>query len=326
LRETAFIGTGGTIASLGRDRFDVLDYTATGKWLNAAELIAQSGFDGAIAKIRTVDFRRIDSTAMTQNDWVDLVQTCNKLADDPKIGGIVVGHGTASLEETAWCLSLLLRLPVPVVLTGAMRPFNGLSSDANANLAAAFRLAQSAKAEGVLVVMNDEIHTPRDVRKTDTALVNTFRSDGFGPIGHVSGAEVRMDRPLSNLPEMLQFNVSHLQDMPRVDICHSYIGADGVAIRSFIEAGAAGIVSAGFGPGMAAPAEIEALAAAVRWGVTVVQATRGLAGRVVDGASNRSHGIISAGSLSAEKARILLGLCLARGDGQNQIAQAFAAA
>lgn len=326
VREIAFVGTGGTIASLGRDRFDVLDYGATGEWLDTAALIEQSELDGAVARIRPVEFSRIDSTAMVLEDWVALAHTCVDLAADSQIAGIVIGHGTASLEETAWCLSLVLHLSIPVVLTGSMRPFNGLSSDAHANLAAALRVAQSPVGGQVLTVLNDEIHAPRDVRKMDTTTVSAFRSDGSGPIGHVRQDIVAIDRILPMAPALLNFKLADLEAMPRVDICHSHIDADGVAIRAFVAAGARGIVSAGFGPGMATPAETEALAEAARNGIIVVQATRGLSGRVLDSTGNRARGIISAGALSAEKARILLALCLARGDGHAQIARAFAAA
>jgi L-asparaginase len=137
---------------------------------------------------------------------------------------------------------------------------------------------------------------------------------------------VAIDRIVPAAPALLKFDLADLAAMPRVDICHSHIAADGVAIRSFVANGARGIVSAGFGPGMTTPEETEALVEAVRNGVAVVQATRGLSGRVLDGRDNRARGIISAGALSAEKARILLALCLARGDGHDQIIQAFAAA
>lgn len=319
LPRIAFIGTGGTIASLGVDAFDLLDYTETGQRVDAATLVTRAGV-ADLARIEISDFRNIDSTAMTQADWHALAESCIALADDPELSGIVIGHGTASLEETAFALSLVLDLPVPVVVTGAMRPLSGISSDGPANLAAALRVAMSGR-PGVFVVMNGEIHAPRWVTKADTMRLNAFISPGAGPLGQVDGPHVSwVSRPA---PPSAYFAAHLLARMPRVDVALSHVGADGTAVRAFVAAGARGIVSAGFGPGMATPAEIDALAQAVREGVVVAQAFRGGAGHVVDSANNRRLGLVSAGRLAPQKARILLGLCLARGDGLPAIAQAF---
>lgn len=319
LPRVAFIGTGGTIASLGADAFDLLDYTETGRRVDAVTLIGQAGV-GGLAQVELCDFQNIDSTAMTQVTWHDLALTCVELAADPGLSGIVIGHGTASLEETAFALSLVLDLPIPVVLTGAMRPLSGISSDGPANLAAALRVAMAGR-PGVFVVMNDEIHAPRWVTKSDTLRLNAFVSPGAGCLGQVDGPHVGWLSPPVSCGST--FAPGLLARMPRVDIALSHIGADGCAIRAFAAAQARGIVSAGFGPGMASPAEIEALAEAVRSGIVVVQAFRGGSGSIVDSAHHRRLGIISAGRLAPQKARILLGLCLARGDDMQTIAQAF---
>lgn len=319
LPRVAFIGTGGTIASVGVDAFDLLDYTETGQRVDARTLISRAGVDG-LARIDSRDFRNIDSTAITQADWHDLARTCAALAEGPGLAGIVIGHGTASLEETAFALSLVLDLSIPVVLTGAMRPLSGISGDGAANLAAALRVAMAGR-RGVFVVMNDQIHAPRWVTKADTTRLNAFVSPGAGPLGQVDGPHVGWLQ--SSLPPIAGFHADCLGRMPRVDLALSHVGADGTAIRAFVAAGARGIVSAGFGPGMATPDESDALAEAVRQGVIVVQAFRGGVGHVVDSASHRRLGIISAGRLAPQKARILLGLCLARGDDAAAIAAAF---
>lgn len=319
LQKVAFIGTGGTIASLGLDAFDLLDYTETGQRVDARTLVSRAGVDH-LARIELHDFRNIDSTAITQADWHDLARTCAALATNAELAGIVIGHGTASLEETAYALALVLDLPIPVVLTGAMRPLSGISGDGPANLAAALRVSIAGRA-GVFVVMNDEIHAAQRVTKAETIRLNAFVSPGAGPIGQVDGPHVGWLTPLA--PSTARFTPDLLALMPRVDVAFSHVGADGTAIRAFVAAGARGIVSAGFGPGMATPAETEALAQAVREGVTVVQAFRGGVGHVVDSAKHRRLGIISAGRLAPQKARILLGLCLARGYDAATIATAF---
>ncbi|WP_105375058.1 asparaginase domain-containing protein [Neorhizobium huautlense] len=233
LPKIAFVGTGGTIASIGTDPFDLLDYKATDERIDAETLIERTGLQGAIATILPVNFRQIDSTAITFNDWADLAELCSELACDPEINGIVIGHGTASLEETAWLLSLVLDRKIPVVVTGSMRPLTGISSDAHANLAAAIRVAAAdADSPDVLVVMNDEIHSPRTVTKSHTLHLNAFQSPWFGPLCFIDGPVadiIRADRR-----ELGKFSQDLLRRLPRVDIAYSYVGADGSAIRSLM--------------------------------------------------------------------------------------------
>lgn len=319
----AFIGTGGTIASIGADPLDLLDYSATGERVNAATILRLTGLENLIAGIVPVDFRNIDSTAISFTDMADLAELCRDLAADPALGGIVIGHGTASLEETAWFLSLVLDLAIPVVVTGSMRPLSGLSSDAAANLAAAVYVAAAPQRRGgVYVVFNSEIHAPRRVTKTHTLRLNAFQSPGFGPIGTIDGSVVHWEA--TDRPGAATIFPAHLaRHMPRVDIVYSHTGADGAAVRAFVAAGAKGIVSAGFGPGLGSPAEIDAFADAVAAGIIVVQSSRTGAGPVVDSAHHRKLGIIAGNDLSPQKARILLALCLARGDDAATIEKVF---
>jgi L-asparaginase len=325
LPRIAFIGTGGTIASIGSGPFDLLDYNALDARLDARGIVERTDLRGAIADILPIDFRQIDSTAISLIDWADLAELCCELARDSSLAGIVIGHGTASLEETAWLLSLVLDLPIPVIITGAMRPLTGISSDAGANLAAALRVAAAGADGGVFVVINDEVHSPRRVTKTHTLRLNAFQSPWLGPIGTIDGSTVTFARHERFGPSLL-FPRDLLRRVPRVDIAYSYVGADGCAIRAFVDAGAKGIVSAGFGPGMGSPAETAALADAVSAGVVVVQSSRTGAGQVVDSARHRSLGIIAGNDLSPQKARILLALCLARGDSPADVADVFQSA
>ncbi len=324
LPKVAFIGTGGTIASIGKDQFDLMDYNANDERVDAASLIESVGIQGKIAEIVLVNFRQIDSTALTYNDWADLAEICLRLAEDPDLSGIVIGHGTASLEETAWVLSLVLKLRVPVILTGSMRPLTGISTDAHANLAAAVRAASSPDLHPeVLVVLNDEIHSPRAVTKTHTLRLGAFQSPWTGPLGYIDGSEVRMSRTEESSNRNRGFSHELLRALPRVDITYSHVGADGSAALAFAAAGARGIVSAGFGPGMATPAETLALSKLVEAGVIVVQSSRTGSGLVVDSAYHKRIGIIAGSDINPHKARILLALCLARGDTREEIEQIF---
>jgi L-asparaginase len=211
-------------------------------------------------------------------------------------------------------------LHIPVVVTGAMRPINGISSDGPANLAAALRVAASGR-NGVFVVVNGDIHAPAAVSKADTMRLDAFVSRRGSLLGEVDGPDVRWHA--GPTPMYGGFAPELLGRLPRVDIVSSYIGADGCAIRAFMQAGARGIVSAGFGPGMTTPAETEALAQAVRSGVAVVQAFRGGGGRVLATTEQARLGILPAVDLTPQEARILLALCLARGDDADRIRDAF---
>ena len=251
--KVAFIGTGGTIASVGAGPLDLQNYGATGKVMHADEIIARFPETAAVAEVLPVRYRNIPSTAIGFADWKALVLLCEKLvAEHPDLAGIVVGHGTATLEETAYILNLTLKVQVPVVLVGAQRPSSALSTDAGLNLVNAIRVAASPEARGmgVLVVLNDEIQAAREVSKTATLRLQTFRSADFGVLGHADGDAIAFyRRPLRRCCPDTEFDIRALDALPRVDIAYAYAGADGTAVRAFIAAGAKGIVSAGFAPG-----------------------------------------------------------------------------
>ncbi|UCI32047.1 asparaginase [Mesorhizobium sp. B4-1-4] len=326
--EVAFVGTGGTIASIGRDAFDVLDYGSNDNRLHADDIIAALPTLGGLAFVTPVRFKNIESTAVTSDDWRDLALLCARLAENnPKLAGIVIGHGTATLEETAYCLSLTLKLKIPVVVVGSQRPLNGMSSDAQANLVSAIRVAASpdSNGRGVLVVLNDEIHAARDVSKRSTFRLHAFQSADFGMLGQVDGEMVRYYRRTERLHTVKsEFSIADIEAMPRVDVAYSYAGSDGTAIRAFTAAGAKGIVLAGFGPGMGTPGEVTALKEAISKGVVALQSSRVGSGGALDSARHRSMGIFAADNLPPQKARILLGLALARTQDQAKLKRIFA--
>ncbi|WP_375464517.1 asparaginase [uncultured Methylobacterium sp.] len=312
--KVAFIGTGGTIASVGRDALDLLDYTATDARLEAAAILDAVPEVRAVAEMVPVAFRAVASPAIGFAEWRDLVGLCARLvAEHPDLAGIVIGHGTATLEETAYALSLTLTVAIPVVLVGAQRPISALSSDAGLNLVAAIRTAASphSRGRGVLVVLNDEIQAAREVTKTSVARLQTFRTPDFGVLGHVDGAAVQYYRrsERGHAPGT-PFDIRALSALPRVDVSYAYADADGTAVRAFRAAGAVGLVSAGLAPGMTPPMEADALAEAAAAGLVVVQSTRAGSGVVPLTTRLKSRGILSADNLTPQKARILLALAL----------------
>lgn len=317
LPEVAVIGCGGTLSSLGTSSLDLMDYPEHGTKLSIGELLARIPEAATIASVLAVPFRSIGSTNITPADWFELRATLRQLArEQPSLKGFVIVHGTATLEETAFFLNLTLDVPQTVVLVGAQRPLSAVGSDAPMNLLGALQVAKAAQSRGrgVMVVLNDEIHASRDVVKTSTLRLNTFRSADAGALGVIDADGIhfyrRVDRPhapatdFADLPDALA--------LPRVDIVYSYAGADETFIEAAIAKGARGIVSAGLAPGIPTGAEKVALEAAVRSGIAVVQCSRAPSGRVAGRRYLLENGFIPGEDFSPQKARILLALGLAR--------------
>jgi L-asparaginase len=326
--KVAVIGTGGTIASQGLGPLDTQDYGSSGRpMLHAEEIVAGVPALAEVAEIIPIRFKAIPSTAIGWDDWRAL-HACIAAtkAAHPDLAGIVVTHGTATLEETAYLLSLTLPDDLPVMVTGAQRPFSGLSSDAQMNLVAAVRVAGDPQSRGlgVLVVLNDEIHAAREVTKTSTGRLQTFRSPDFGALGHVDADRIsHWRRPMRLLAPADRFDITRVETAPRVDITYSYAGADGVAVHAFRAAGAQGIVSATLAPGSPTPDERAALAEAVQAGLIVVLSSRAGSGRTFPSLRYAGQGMIQADNLNPQKARVLLMLALTRSRDATTIARLF---
>jgi L-asparaginase len=325
--KVAFIGTGGTIASLGAGPLELQDYGAADTVMHAEEILARFPETALVAEVIPVRYRNVPSTSIDFTDWQALVRLCDQLAaEHADLAGIVIGHGTATLEETAYALSLTLKVSLPVVLVGSQRPASALSSDAGLNLVNAIRVAASPQARGlgVLVVLNDEIQAAREVSKTSTLRMQTFRTADFGVLGHADGDAVAFyRRPLRRCYPDTDFDIRALPALPRVDIALAYAGADGTAVRAFIAAGAKGIISAGFAPGFAPPGDFEALQEAVAAGIVVMQCTRAGSGRTFLGKRLREAGFLITDNLTPQKARILLALALSVTNDAEEIARMF---
>ena len=327
LPRIAVIGTGGTISSLGASSLDVLDYPDFGQKLSREALLERFPETRLAADPIALTFRQVGSTEIGPKEWVELRATIHRIArDDPAVAGFVIPHGTATLEETGFFLNLTLAVAQPVVLVGAQRPASALGSDAGMNLVNALRVAGSSEArgKGVLAVLNDEIHAARDVVKTSTYRLQTFRSLDFGALGHVDGDGVHFYRSPSrrHMPDS-QFAASNLDTLPRVDIIYSYAGADDALVEAAVAAGARGIVSAGFAPGSPTPPQRTAFERAAKSGVVVVQCSRAASGRVAPRRRLRQSGIVAGDDLSPQKARILLMLALSTTSDIGAIQQAF---
>ena len=323
----AIVATGGSIAGVGPDRMDYILYPELGEHITIEQSLERIPEAHDIADLTAEDLVSVGSTAIGPAEWLRLAARINDLLADDSVDGVVVTHGTATLEETAYFLHLSVKSGKPVVVTGAMRPPTALGTDADLNLLDAIRVAGSpvAAGMGVLTILNNEIQCARDVVKTNTFRVETFKPNELGFLGYAdSDGEVVMYRaPLRKHTTATEFDVAGRDSLPRVDIVHCYAGSDDLLINAVRQAGSDGLVLAGFGGGSFPPLAIEAAAQAVRGGMPVVLASRSIAGRVVMTPRKQEQGFIVCDNLQPQKARVLLMLALTVTQERQEIQRMF---
>jgi L-asparaginase len=287
--------------------------------LSGEDLVAAVPAIKNIAQIQVEQISNISSSDITPETWLRLAGRVNELLARPDIAGIVVTHGTNTLEETAYFLDLTTVSTKPVVLVGAQRPASDPDSDGPRNLLSAVRVAIAPEAvgKGVMVVMNGQINAARDVTKTNTSQVETFRSLEFGALGVADAEKVRFYRaPLRRQT----FTVDSRTQLGRVEIVMSYAGADGLLIRSILRDDTVqGLVIAGLGLGGVPGAMFDAIQEARTRGIPVVISTRVPTGRIFSSSAAKGSslalkriGCVLADNLSPQKARILLMLALTK--------------
>lgn len=324
----AVVGTGGSISIVGRHSLDLAEYGEFGRVLEVDELLARFPEISSRADVSPVRFRTLRSTAVGPRDWLELNELIHRLAEcEPGLTGVVVTHGTATLEETAYFLNLTLKVDLPVVVVGAQRPPTGLSTDAALNLVNAIRVAATpaARGLGVLTLLNDEIQAAREVTKASTYRLQAFRSPDVGLLGYADpdGSVAFYRAPTRRHAPDTIFDTRGVTELPRVDIAYSYAGSDGAAIEALAARGARGIVVAGLAPGMLTPGEWQAAVAARRRGVLVILSTRAGSGRVLARSKLREAGIVAADNLNPQKARVLTMLALMHSDEPDAVQRMF---
>ncbi len=306
------LATGGTIAGAGD--------TATGAAYASARLgvdrlIAAVPQAATLATLRGEQVASVGSQDMSDAIWLSLARRIDAVLAEPGVAGVVVTHGTDTLEETACFLDLVLASPKPVVLTAAMRPATALSADGPLNFYNAVAVAASpaSAGRGALVVINDEIHGAPGVTKSSTTAVDTFVSPTRGLLGTVSyGAIEFFGEPRRRAASPPPFPLGDHTSLPRVDIVYAHAGMDGTRVDAAVAAGARGIVVAGVGNGNMSAAALEALGRAARRGVLCVRASRvqhGAVARNVE-VDDDGLGLVAADELNPQKARVLLKLAL----------------
>jgi L-asparaginase len=325
LGRVTILATGGTIAGI-QPREGEAGYKS-GSVSVESLLKAAPGLE-KLAAIKAEQIANIGSQDMNDFVWIKLARRAAELLASPDVDGIVITHGTDTLEETAFFLSLVLKSDKPVVLVGSMRPSTELSAEGPANLYNAMSIAAdpSARGRGVLVVANDTLHAARALQKTHTTSVQTFISVNRGPVAEVlKGTKpFWFLSPVATAPRR-NFSIAGIDSFPRVDIVYAHENADGVQVRAAVAAKAKGIVLAGVGDGNATKELIDALAHAAKSGVVVVRSTRvgsGIVRRNIE-VDDDQLGFVAALELNPQKARVLLRLALTRTKDVKEVQRIF---
>ncbi|MBW1475518.1 L-asparaginase, partial [Campylobacter jejuni] len=300
----AILGTGGTIAGFIDSTIATTGYTAGA--IDIDVLIKAVPQIRDLADISWEQIANIDSSNMCDEIWLRLAKKIAKLFAEG-IDGVVITHGTDTMEETAYFLNLTIKSDKPVVLVGAMRPSTAISADGPKNLYNAVALVanKEAKNKGVMVAINDKILSARGVVKTHSLNVDAFSSPDFGDLGYIVDGKVFFYNNVTKAhTKNAPFDVSKLTSLPKVDILYSYSNdGSGVAAKALFEHGTKGIVVAGSGAGSIHKNQKDVLKELLKKGLKVVVSSRVVAGCVAVSDSDEKLGFISAEDLNPQKAR-----------------------
>lgn len=318
LPKVLIIATGGTIASTGNYYHD---RGGAVKKISAEALTqAVPGID-KLATLRLEQFSNVTSERIGPTQWLALANRINAaFRDDADLAGVVVTHGTDTMEETAYFLDLTVAGDRPVIVTGSMRPADAIGADGPANLYNAVRaaVAPASRGRGTMVLMDDRLFAASEVTKTNTSRVETFKAPEHGPVAIADHDMLFFQRPRPTQRSI--FDISGLKSLPRVDIIYAYAGEDSALIDAALAAGAKGLVIAGAGAGGTTPGMSDGLKRAKKDGVSVVIGSRTGSGRVAG-----REGRMTAGDLNVQHSRVLLMLALTRSTDKEDVARILAA-
>jgi L-asparaginase/glutamin-(asparagin-)ase len=326
LANVKILATGGTIAGSGATSTTTVGYTAA--TVGVERLIAAVPEMAKVANVSGEQVFQIASENMSNEHWLKLAKRVNELLAQKDVDGIVITHGTDTLEETAYFLNLVVKSSKPVVLVGAMRPSTAISADGPINLYNSVLLAASKEAagKGVLVAMNDQIMAARDVTKVNTSTLDTFRTPELGMLGYIQGSKPFFYRQgLRKHTVDTEFDISKVAVLPEVEVVYGHANVGPVAVNAFVAAGSKGIIHAGVGDGSLASKVVPALKAARGKGVIVVRASRvgqGILARNGEANDDELDFVVS-DTLNPQKARILLMLALTKTNNTKDIQRMF---
>ena len=315
------LATGGTIAGRAEQATSLNSYAAG--VLAADELLQSVPQLRELAEIEVEQIANVDSADLQFDHWRRLVARIREaFAEVPDLAGVLITHGTNTLEETAWLLQLLIDDPRPVVLVGAMRPASALSADGPLNLLQAVQVAVSAEArgQGVLVVMDGQIHGARDVTKVATQGVGAFASPSTGALGWVDDSGVHL--PTASGSRQVPFAALAIPEQwPQVAILYGCVEPESLMLKALMTSGVEGLVFTGTGAGQLSARERSALETWANPRPLMLRANRCGSGVVHGGEQDAELGLLPAGVLSPQKARVLLLLAVMAGFEQEQLAQ-----
>ncbi|MEN6412631.1 MAG: type II asparaginase [Veillonellales bacterium] len=315
LPNVKILATGGTIAGAGATSTTTVGYTAA--VVPVDNLINNVPELKKVANVSGEQISQIASENMTNQVWLKLAKRINELLASDDVDGIVITHGTDTIEETAYFLNLVVKSEKPVVIVGAMRPPTAMSADGPINLYNAVILAGSkdAQGKGVMVCMNDVINGAREVTKTNTSLLDTFRAPELGYLGYMQDNKPHFYKQSTRKhTTQTEFDITGLTDLPRVDIVYGYANNSRVMLDAAVAAGAKGIVHAGVGDGSLFTEVKEGLIDAQKKGVVIVRSSRvgnGIVARNGEANDDQLH-FVASDTLNPQKARILLMLALTK--------------
>jgi L-asparaginase len=319
------LATGGTIA--GAAATGAQSSYTSGKVTIDAMLDSVPGIR-ELANLKGEQVANVGSQDMSFEILLKLAKRANELLAKSDVDGIVITHGTDTLEESAFFLNLTVKSDKPVVMVGSMRPSTAISADGPLNLYDAVAVAAdpNAKGRGVLVVMNDQIQGAHSLTKTSTTAVETFQSPQRGLVGvSAYGKNDYYNNPTWKHTTDSEFDVSGVTALPRVDVIFADVDMPADLIDCSVRSGAKGIVIAGVGNGNMNQAALDAAARAVKQGVAVVRASRvptGTVGRNVE-VKDDELGFVASQELNPQKSRILLSLALLKPHTPEQLQQLF---
>ncbi|WP_347556999.1 asparaginase [Robbsia sp. KACC 23696] len=317
------IGTGGTIAGRGESTTNTSAYDCS--VVSITDILAAVPAAADVADITAEQLFQLGSENFGSAELLQLGKRISSLLKRDDVDGVVVTHGTDTLEETAYFLHLTLPSDKPVVLVGAMRPPSSLSADGPLNLFNAILVAGSplSRRQGTLVVVNDEIHTARDVAKVNTFKLEAFKSP-FGPLGYVVEGEVLFYRSVARRHTIIsEWSVDDIDTLPSVGIVYAHGGIDAIMLEAVLKSDVKAVIYAATGNGNIAADLIPLLIEARQRGIHVVRASRTGSGVVVRNAAQPDYrfGWLVADDHAPQKARILMMLALS---GEQNVAGATA--
>ena len=309
LKKIAVLATGGTIAGRAASAQDNVGYTAA--QVGIEDMLASIPVPAGLAVIGE-QVAQVDSKDMSFDLWRTLARRCDHWLSRPDIAGVVITHGTDTLEETAYLLHRVLDSGKPVVLTCAMRPATSLTPDGPQNVVDALAVAATQHARGVMVVCAGVVHSALDVAKQHTYRLDAFTSGDAGPTGYVEEGAMRLAKPWppgDGTQRAAFTRFDRATAWPRVEVVMNYAGASGAIVEALVQQGVQGLVAAGTGNGTLHHDLEAALLRALDAGVAVVRSTRCAQGRVVPHAGAV---LPDSQGLSPVKARVDLVLRLLR--------------